>query len=148
MSEAFTITGNGILKELRTPCKVSPVSLDKDFDFDGAAAVSDAIWDTGAQITVISNKIVEVLHLFPTGMGRNITAAGIIEVKRYMVDIMLPNGVVVKSLTVISSPLEDTDILIGMDIISLCDFRVCNVNGCTKFSFQIPGSHDIDFNNV
>ena len=35
--------------------------------------------------------------------------------------------------------------LIGMDIISMCDFSLTSTNDQTKFSFQIPSSLDIDF---
>ena len=41
--------------------------------------------------------------------------------------------------------LTDTDMLIGMDVISLCDFAITNVGKETKFSFQIPSTVDIDF---
>ena len=42
--------------------------------------------------------------------------------------------------------LTDTDMLIGMDVISMCDFAITNAMEETKFSFQIPSSTDIDFN--
>jgi membrane protease subunit (stomatin/prohibitin family) len=32
-----------------------------------------------------------------------------------------------------------------MDIIGLGDFSICLKDGKTKFSFQIPSTHDIDF---
>ena len=54
-------------------------------------------------------------------------------------------GVVFRKLKVTSGDLKDTDVLIGMDVISMGDFAVTARNGCTKFSFQIPSTHDIDF---
>lgn len=49
-------------------------------------------------------------------------------------------------LTQVSVPCScDTDMLIGMDIISMCDFSLTSTNDQTKFSFQIPSSLDIDF---
>ena len=41
--------------------------------------------------------------------------------------------------------LTDTDMLIGMDVISLCDFTITNPGAETKFSFQVPSTLDIDF---
>lgn len=41
--------------------------------------------------------------------------------------------------------LTDTDILIGMDVISLCDFAITNTGTETKFSFQVPSTLDVDF---
>lgn len=38
------------------------------------------------------------------------------------------------------------DLLIGMDIISLGDFAITNVNGKTTFSFRLPSTSIIDFN--
>ncbi len=38
--------------------------------------------------------------------------------------------------------------LIGMDIISLCDFAITNSGKNTKFSFQIPSVFDIDFERM
>ena len=51
----------------------------------------------------------------------------------------------VSEFKVASGDLKDTDVLIGMDVISMGDFAVTARNGCTKFSFQIPSTHDIDF---
>ena len=36
-------------------------------------------------------------------------------------------------------------LLIGMDVISLCDFAITNLDMQTKFSFQVPSTLDIDF---
>ena len=32
-----------------------------------------------------------------------------------------------------------------MDVISLCDFAITNLDMQTKFSFQVPSTLDIDF---
>lgn len=44
--------------------------------------------------------------------------------------------------------LTDTDMLIGMDVISMCDFAITDSGAETKFSFQIPSSLDIDFEKI
>jgi uncharacterized protein YecA (UPF0149 family) len=41
--------------------------------------------------------------------------------------------------------LTGTDVLIGMDIISMGDFTVTASKRKTKFSFQIPSTHDTDY---
>jgi hypothetical protein len=41
--------------------------------------------------------------------------------------------------------LTDTDMLIGMDVITLCDFAITNAGEKTRFSFQVPSTLDIDF---
>jgi hypothetical protein len=41
--------------------------------------------------------------------------------------------------------LPDVDFLFGMDIIRLGDFAITHFNDSTKYTFQIPSTHDIDF---
>jgi preprotein translocase subunit SecA len=41
--------------------------------------------------------------------------------------------------------LSGTDVLIGMDIISKGDFSITASQQKTKFSFQIPSTHDTDY---
>jgi hypothetical protein len=65
----------------------------------------------------------------------------------YMIDIHLVNGISFPSLHVTEGKFTDTDVLIGMDIISQGDFAITAPEGKTKFSFQVPSTHDIDFIN-
>ena len=44
--------------------------------------------------------------------------------------------------------MADADMLIGMDVITLCDFAITNSGAETKFSFQAPSQFDIDFENI
>ena len=46
---------------------------------------------------------------------------------------------------VTSGKLSDTDFLIGMDIITLGDFSVTNVDNATTFSFRYPSCETIDY---
>lgn len=41
--------------------------------------------------------------------------------------------------------LNGSDVLIGMDIIARGDFAMSNSNGKTKFTFQIPATHEHDY---
>lgn len=139
--EAFTIKSkNGILRVLSTPISVL-VPNTKEL------IVSNAIWDTGATASVITQDIVDKLNLKPTGMSRVSTANGVAEQNTYIVDIQLPNDVTIKDVTVtgISSLPSNCDVLVGMDIISLGDFSVTNYNGITCMSFRTPSSHEIDY---
>ena len=40
---------------------------------------------------------------------------------------------------------EHTDLLIGMDVITIGDFVITNFEGKTKMSFGIPSSHSYDY---
>lgn len=105
----------------------------------------NALWDTGADGSVISKVVVSSLGLMPDGKARVCHADGMSVVDTYTVDLRLSSGVVFKNLIVTSGNLMDTDVLIGMDVISMGDFAITAPEGVTKFSFQVPSSHDIDF---
>jgi len=63
----------------------------------------------------------------------------------YLVNIALPQNLVVTSVRVTRGSFAGGDILIGMDIITQGDFAVTNHNGLTKFSFRTPSMDHIDF---
>lgn len=104
-----------------------------------------AIWDTGATNTVISEKLAEELHLTSIGKANVSTAGGLIEVNNYIIDLKLPNNLRIKNVMVTSGKLSDTDFLIGMDIITLGDFSVTNLNEKTTFSFRYPSCETINY---
>ena len=90
-----------------------------------------AVWDTGATHSCISNKVVKALGLKNTGHVEEgmLTASGFVpadECLKYAVDLIIPgfglgHGVV----EVIGANLSD-DMLIGMGIIGMGDFAICN----------------------
>ncbi len=104
-----------------------------------------ALWDTGAMRSVISTEVVKILGLLPVGQAKVYHTNGVSIVKTYLIDILLPNAIEFSTVLVTEGILGDTDVLIGMDIISKGDFAVTGSNGKTKFSFQVPSTHDIDF---
>jgi len=105
----------------------------------------NAIWDTGAMRSTISSQIAEKLGLIPIGQTRVCHADGESICNYYVVNLLLPNKIEIKMLMVNDGKLTDTDMLIGMDVISLCDFAITTSGAATKFSFQVPSSLDIDF---
>jgi predicted aspartyl protease len=107
----------------------------------------NAIWDTGATSTAITQNVVDKLGLLPTGMTNVHTANGTALQNTYIVDVRLPNQVQVKDVTVTAAAAFSSgcDALIGMDIIGLGDFSVTNYNGETCMSFRIPSCHEIDY---
>ena len=63
----------------------------------------------------------------------------------FLVDIGLPNGVTVRDVTVAECRLSGgTDVLIGMDIITMGDFVITNVDRQTRFLFQMPSNVNIE----
>lgn len=104
-----------------------------------------AIWDTGAMRSSVSANVVQKLGLKPCGLAKVFHADGESMQSTYFINILLPNSVEIKTLLVTEAKMTDIDVLIGMDVISLCDFALSTSGNSTKFSFQVPSSVDIDF---
>ena len=98
---------------------------------------SRALWDTGAVTSVIDKSLVEKLGLVPFDTGRAYTAQGFYDSSIYLLDVMLPNNIIVKGLRVGDGDFQGFDMLLGMDVISLGDFHLTN-DGNTVFKFVIP----------
>lgn len=148
--KSLTIEYKGIADSLKSQCKISEAYSLKDEKSGKSHPVAidfDAIWDTGATKSSISQKVVDALGLKPVSKGKNHTAAGVVDTYLYLVNIILPSNVGIRSLMVTGSDLGDIDVLIGMDVISKGDFAITNMNGKTTFSFRIPSIETIDFVN-
>lgn len=105
-----------------------------------------AIWDTGATGTVITQKVVDACGLSPTGVVEVLTAAGKTRTNSYLVNVWLPNRVVIPNVgATLGKIADDVDVLIGMNIIGQGDFAVTNCNNKTVFSFRWPSVECIDF---
>lgn len=142
----FTAAYSKPALSISTVCKISePYDASFDSGMHPPYHELNAIWDTGAMRSTISTKIAKKLNLIPLGQTRVCHADGESFCNYYVVNLLLPNRMEIKMLMVNDGKLTDTDMLIGMDVISLCDFAITNVGKETKFSFQIPSTVDIDF---
>lgn len=106
----------------------------------------NAIWDTGATSSVITNRIVTDLALKPFTLTQVHHVNGTSTANVYMVNVILPNNVTIEQVPVTEGRLAGgADVLIGMDIIGMGDFAVSNVNGKTVLTYRIPSAGEIDF---
>ncbi|MBN2325108.1 MAG: retropepsin-like domain-containing protein [Spirochaetes bacterium] len=138
---AFTTkSNNGFLRELANNIHVLPgASIRKAYNIKNDPIQIKAVWDTGAMTTCISTKFAEKLHLPPIGKTMVVSVHGEQEADVYLIDILLPNKVYVKDVKVNEVPcLLNSDILIGMDIITIGDFAITNAKRTTYFSFRVP----------
>jgi len=144
---AFTTTYTKPATCITTTCKVS---LPYDQTYDNGEhpeyVECEAIWDTGAMRSTISVALAEQLALSPLGQTVVYHADGESICNYHLINLLLPNKVEIAMLTVNSGQMKDADLLIGMDVITMCDFALTSPKGDTKFSFQIPSREDIDFN--
>jgi hypothetical protein len=152
---AFTTRYDRQMRVLFTKVKVClPVTSEEVQTQDVKLKEYIAIWDTGATHSAITKKVVDDLKLQPTGVRETRHAGGKSSNNTYLVNILLPNGVMVPYVRVTEVQLipddnvsddEQPQLLIGMDIIGLGDFAVTNINSKTTFSFRIPSVQEIDF---
>ena len=105
----------------------------------------NAIWDTGASGSVITNEVISQLSLDPIDEKEVHTANGPRVSQVYLVNIFLRNQVVFQGVPVTDAEMIGGDVLIGMDIIGLGDFAVTHSDGKTCMSFQVPSNRKIDF---
>lgn len=146
-SSSFTLASNGgLLRVLVTKCSIS-----QGYDHASGAPIPqliefDAIWDTGATASVITQRVVDACGLQPIGMTQVQGVHGASTVETYLVNIHLPNKVGVQHVQVTKGNLGDgASVLIGMDIITLGDFCITNKDGKTIFSFRVPSQNHVDY---
>lgn len=146
---SFTLSSENRLNVIKTSCHISVAYNPQDLKAKKQSYPTpkeyNAIWDTGATGSVISQKVVNELGLHPTGFIQVHHAGGKDISPYYKVNIMLPNNVGFSEITVTQATLTSADVLIGMDIISQGDFAITNVNGKTTFSFRVPSIETIDY---
>ena len=141
---AFTLKSEGRLNKLPTNALI--LSDIRNNSIPYMPKMWSAIWDTGATKSCITKRIVDDLKLIPVGRTTIGTANGLTIADTYFVNIGLPNGIIVPNVLVSCADLgKDIDVLIGMDIITLGDFSITNLNGRTSFSFRIPSVAEVDF---
>ena len=113
----------------------------------GISKSCKAQWDTGASGTCISDDVVRGLNLLPVGMQTIQTPSGSKDVSTYLLDIVLPNNVIIQKILVCGTDIgnQGIQLLIGMDVISCGDFSVSNYNGKTVFSYRTPSRKETDY---
>ena len=145
-SRSFTtIAHSGLLNVLKNNCGISQAYDPRSGGTPPVICEFEAIWDTGATNSVITQKVVDACGLAPIGMAKVHGVSGESFAEKYLVNIRLPNQVMFAGARVTKGDLFGADILIGMDIINQGDFAVTNLGGVTKFSFRIPSQVHIDF---
>lgn len=144
---AFTARAKGIQRDLRSTCEVCAATSPEVMNSPARPKMLqvNAIWDTGATGSCITQNVVDALHLIPVGKRKISTANGENIADVYNINIGLPNGVGFTYIQVTCTPIGGADMLIGMDMIMEGDLCITNKNGDSKFTFQIPSSHDTDY---
>ncbi len=155
MNHAFTTRYNKRARVLNTSVGVFlPLTLEEAKIQQPKISVYVGIWDTGATNSVITERVAKDLALKPISIAEVHHAGGTSPANVYLVNIVLPDNVVIGQVHVTEGKLIAADnvsekdqpqVLIGMDIIGLGDFAVTNFNQRTTLSFRMPSLTEIDF---
>ena len=137
----LTVEYDGQADEISTPVRVEPV-ITSDRDLIGTQIEAEAIWDTGATMTCIKQSLRDKLKLHKAEAVEPVTMSGIggdVYAEGTLVSIWLTPNFLIESWPVYITDFPgDEELLIGMDIITMGDFVVCNTDCTTSFSFAVP----------
>ena len=149
MADSFTVRAPGLLSVISTPVRVSE-AFDPEVVGPGwkqpRLLEVQAIWDTGATNSVITQRVVDECQLQPIDLVEVLGVHGASLSEVYLVNIMLPSRAGFTGVRVTKAQLAPgSDMLIGMDIINLGDFAITNFGERTVFSFRSPSEGHVDF---
>ena len=141
---AFSLHFDGIARQIISEVYITD-AIQKDPE-NLKQVTCNGLWDTGATNTVISKKIVEELNLPVISKTPILGVTGTIETTTHVINLWLPECVVVQRLPVMAGTLtSDIDVLIGMDVIVGGDFSLSNFQGKTVFSYRRPSIAETNY---
>ncbi|WP_289862294.1 aspartyl protease family protein [uncultured Duncaniella sp.] len=145
---AITATTLGHPDKLYTPITVVNISKGNEL----VAATVNGMWDTGADICLMSRRLAEALLI---DFDKTIPAAGILgddKVKIGMTRVaLLSNGETIDTYVAIVdsvSPTNKYSFVIGMDFIRKGALAISSTSLTTTLSFTIPSPDPIDFTSL
>jgi hypothetical protein len=98
-----------------------------------------ALWDTGSTGCAITDRVIKSCGLEPEREVTLRSSTGTTRADRYLVNLYLPNGHAFVGVRATRVALEGVDVLIGMDVIMLGEFKVGRApEGGAFFSFLYP----------
>jgi len=124
---------------------ITPLYIESALD-EGQKILVNALWDTGANKSVIRPEIVEKLNMKCISLGEMGGISGKSNLCGvYFVNIHFPNKKIMKDVCIIENYPPTCEVLIGMDVISKGDFAISNYNGKTTFTFRSPSLSELCF---
>jgi hypothetical protein len=140
--DALTYRYVGLTDSIETP-----IEIFSDVYAEITSYQTNALWDTGAMVSVIAPAVVTKLNLDIVDSVDIAGINGISKAEVTVVSVHFPNGAVINDLRVAVCDMSpDTEMILGMDAITQMDFAITNGWKQTQFSFTIPPRKDkIDF---
>ena len=137
---AYTHRYDKVVDKILVNCTVS---IPDDTEY---TASLNALWDTGANITCISTRIISKLGLSAVdkvliSVANNETY----EAQSYYVSLQM-GAFIIPFIKVLGLPMDESkDMIIGMDVIARGDLSITNYSGRTILSFREPSLQTIDY---
>lgn len=142
MVSAVTHREAKIVDCLKTPVKITDPNSGKVIETLG-------IWDTGATNSVITKSAATKLGLIPIQMANVRGVHGVKLVNVYRVSITLNNENITLTTLVTEcdalNDVDDTGMLIGMNVVSMGDLCISNFEGKTFLTFRTPSLETVDY---
>jgi hypothetical protein len=133
--QSFNYSYAPVSHKLITSAEAIGISSEKP----GQKTTVRALWDTGAECSVISPELSRALGLIPIGTTCIVGVNNTSPAGKVKITLVLPNRIRIPNLTVLVCTLiPGADMLIGMDIMMRGDSIISNGGGTTLFSFAIP----------
>ena len=143
--QSFTMHADALTRVIITPVKISK-AYDPSKEPRPVTKEYLGIWDTGATGSVITRKVINDIGLKPIAMTQVHTAKGVTNSLVFLINMVLLNNVGISNIRATEGIITgDSEVLVGMDIISQGDFVITNHEGKTTCSFRCPSSECIDF---
>lgn len=123
------------------------LTTDEHIDHNGKLIPINALWDTGSSESVISSNIVKELSLQSVGSALLNGTSLSCKTKIYEIILLFAEKQRI-ALQVTESPQiggSGIDLLIGLDVISMCDFAVSSDNENVCMTVRYPSRGLIDF---
>jgi predicted aspartyl protease len=130
-----------------SPIEISTPTIDESTPPTRITGSVNAIWDTGATNSVITQKVIDDLGLPQIRKTKVETADGEMDSEVYLVDFHFSlMGEVMRGINVTRGKLpKHAEALIGMDIITRGDLAITNFQGKTILTFRIPSQVSTDY---
>jgi hypothetical protein len=125
----LTVTHKGLAKKIISHAIIT--SLDS-----GKSVKIAAMWDTGATMSLVNDKIIKDLQLKEICITKVKHVAGTETFPVYTAAIEIQGGMIINEHRLVSFPsIHAFDMIIGMDIITLGRFCIENNDGNSVFTF-------------
>lgn len=103
----------------------------------------NAMWDTGASLSAISRKLIDVLHLEPYSKAMVSSLHDAKLENTYLVHLLLPTTDTILDVECTEAHTDDYDFVCGMNVIGYSDFFISNFEDKTSVAIRIPSNEKV-----